>query len=123
MWHRVRQAVLFLTALVAAGAGCTTSGQPFTPRTMSAGAATVQPDGDQVPGEWLIKVAPEVTVNQLTALYQSLGLLEVRPVAENLFLLRFAPERLSSEAEIRRVGAPGVIFVQPNFRYRALTPR
>lgn len=124
MQHRWRQCILLtFTCVSAAGVGCMVSGKPTSMPTLPTKTESAVSVNDRIPGEWLVKVAPEVTVNQLTALYQSLGLLEVRPVAENLFLLRFAPERPTSEAEIRRVGAPGVIFVQPNFLYRALTPR
>jgi hypothetical protein len=41
---------------------------------------------------------------------------------EHIWLLRFPPERALSEAELLKPGGEQVIYVHPNYRYRALTP-
>jgi hypothetical protein len=74
---------------------------------------------DQVPGEWLVTVRPGVNAAALLTRYRALGVLAVTPVSADLFLLRFAPDRSPSAAQVRAAGATDVVAVQPNFRYRA----
>jgi hypothetical protein len=82
--------------------------------------STVAETADSVPGEWLVTVRPGVDAADLLTRFRPLGVVEVVPASAGRYLLRFPPERSPSAPQVRKVGAPDVTAVQPNFRYRAL---
>ena len=118
-WFRI---FLALAAVSAFGAACALAVESPATRSVPAEPRASAPAHDRVPGEWLVRVAPGVTAERLTELYLPQGIIEARAVTANVFLLRFPPHRAPSEDEIRRIGAASVVHVQPNFRYRTLSP-
>jgi hypothetical protein len=76
-------------------------------------------DADRVAGEYLVTVRPPADEGAVRASFASLGVVDVRRIAENLFLVRLA--RDPGPAEVERVGraTPGLAAIQPNVIYRA----
>jgi hypothetical protein len=73
---------------------------------------------DRVAHEWLVKLRPGIFPEQLTALYKPLGLDELKPIAPDLYLLRFLPEAQMTETKVREIGGDTLLYVQPNFVYQ-----
>ena len=73
---------------------------------------------EYVPGEFIITAAPSVSTDQIRQIYVELGVMEVRDLGSNRFLLRLAHdpglERLRSDG----IRSGKITAVQPNYLYR-----
>jgi hypothetical protein len=83
-------------------------------------APTMTPtDTQQVPAaaEWLVKLRPGTSIDQVAAHYKAAGLIEFKAIAPDLYLLRFTPKAQITETRMREIGGDALLYVQPNYTY------
>jgi len=76
--------------------------------------------GAQTAGEWVVEVAPGVTLQQVMNVYRALGIVQARSISRTHFWLKFPPASSPSEIQLRETGTSLAASVQPGFGYQAI---